>query len=81
MDIITLLNNKELKPKVKTETLSSWLLDNKITADKLTAFAEMAKDSAKATCIEAVEYVTRQKPIIANKKTFSLKPGMKNVEL
>ena len=70
MDITALLNDKGLKPKVKTETLSSWLLDNKITVDKLTAFAETAKDPAKATCIEALEFATKQKPTIANKKSF-----------
>lgn len=68
--ITTLLNDKGLKPKVKTETLSSWLLDGKITADNLTAFAETAKDPAKATCIEALEFATKQKPALVNKKTF-----------
>lgn len=70
MDITSLLSDKATKPKEKTETLSKWLLDNKISADTLIAFAETAKDPAKATCIEALEYATKQKPSIANKKTF-----------
>lgn len=70
MDIATLLNDKGLKPKVKTETLSGWLLDSKISADNLTTFAETAKDPAKATCIEALEFATKQKPTIANNDTF-----------
>ena len=70
MDITTLLNDKTLKPKEKTETLSKWLLDGKLTADDLTTFAEAAKDPAKATCIEALEYATKAKPKVANKKTF-----------
>ena len=70
MNITILLNDKGLKPKVKTETLSSWLLDSRISVDDLTAFAETAKDSAKATCIEALEFATKQKPAIANKKAF-----------
>jgi hypothetical protein len=70
VDITTLLNDKGLKPKVKTETLSSWILDSRINVDDLSAFAETAKDPAKATCIEALEFATKQKPTIANKKAF-----------
>lgn len=70
MSIAELLNTKELKPKVKTETLSGWLIENKINADDLIAFAETAKDPAKATCIEALEYATKQNPRIANKNCF-----------
>lgn len=70
MDILSLLNDKGLKPKVKTETLSAWLIDNKITTYSLVAFAETAKDPAKATCIESLEFATKQKPTIATEKTF-----------
>jgi HEAT repeat protein len=70
MNISELLNDKQLKPKVKTETLNNWLLDFKIITDDLIAFAETAKDPAKATCIEAIEYATKQKPAIATEKCF-----------
>ena len=70
MDISVLLNDKGLKPKVKTETLSAWLFENKITIDNLIAFAESAKDPVKATCIEALEFATKQKPALINKTTF-----------
>lgn len=50
--------------------MSNWLIENKISADKLIAFAETAKDPAKATCIEALEYATKQNPLIANKNCF-----------
>ena len=66
MEIAELLNDKSLKPKVKTETLSKWLVDNKITIDKLISFAQTAKDSPKATCIEAIEFATKNDPSIAN---------------
>jgi HEAT repeat protein len=66
MTIQELLNDKDLKPKVKTETLSGWLLDGKISVDELVLFARTAKDPAKATCIEALEFATRQKPSILN---------------
>lgn len=70
MDIAALLTDKALKPKDKTETLSKWLLDNELTADDLTAFAGAAKDPAKATCIEALEYASRQRPTVVNKQSF-----------
>ena len=70
MNITELLNDKELKPKVKTETLSGWLLDGKLNVEDLVAFAKTAKDPAKATCIEALEFATVQKPAIINNIGF-----------
>ncbi len=66
MNIAELLNDKVLKPKVKTETLSQWLLDKKVNTDELIAFAQTAKDSPKATCIEALEFATKTNAAIAN---------------
>jgi HEAT repeat protein len=66
MDIAELLNDKSLKPKEKTETLCKYLVDNKITIDELISFAKTAKDSPKATCIEAIEFATKNDPTIAN---------------
>ncbi|TND07972.1 MAG: Uncharacterized protein FD123_2780 [Bacteroidetes bacterium] len=70
MNIEELLSDKEQKPKAKTGTLSRWLLDQKISADDLVTFAGTAKDPAKATCIEALEFATKQKPAIAGQKCF-----------
>lgn len=70
MNIADLLNDKSLKPKAKTETLSSWIINNKITVDELIEFAKKAKDPAKATCIEALEFITKQNPSMANKNCF-----------
>lgn len=70
MDIAALINDKGLKPKEKTATLSSWLLNGKLSTDKLLFFADSAKDPAKATCVEALEFASKQKPGIANKKCF-----------
>lgn len=66
MEITELINDKWLKPKLKTETLSKWLLDKKISINELIAFAQTAKDSPKATCIEAIEFATKSKPEIAS---------------
>lgn len=71
MDIAALLNDKTTKPKEKTETLSKQLLDGTLSADTLTAFAETAKDSPKATCIEALEFASKQNAKVVNRKTFA----------
>jgi hypothetical protein len=70
MDIILLLNDKSIKPKEKTEMLSAWILDGKVTIDQLVQFAETAKEPQKATCIEALEFATKQKPEIISEKGF-----------
>jgi hypothetical protein len=70
MDINELLKNKEIKSKEKTEILSQSILSRKITVGDLISFAETAKDSPKATCIEALEYASGKKPEIINEKCF-----------
>ncbi|TXF74884.1 hypothetical protein [Chryseobacterium sp.] len=66
MTIDELLADKTLKPKVKTETICNWIIDQSLPVDELIAFAEKQKDPAKATCIEALEYATKQNPNIAD---------------
>lgn len=65
MDFKELLDSKSLKPKEKTETLSKWLVENPKSIDDLLNFAKAAKDSPKATCIEAIEFATQKQPEIA----------------
>lgn len=65
MDIEKLLNNKTIKAKEKTETISKMLLSKKISMRDLIQFAKTCNDPAKATCIEAIEFATRRKPEIA----------------
>jgi hypothetical protein len=69
-DITSLFNDRSIKPKEQTETLSNWILDGKVTIDQLIQFAEMARDSHRATCIESLEFATKQKPTILNEKCF-----------
>lgn len=71
MTITELLNDKTKKAKVKTETISKWLLDGSIPVDELIAFAVSSKDSEKATCIEAIEYATKQNSTIADESVLS----------
>lgn len=66
MTIDELLKDKSIKPKEKTETISQWLLSKTLPVDELLAFAEKQKDPAKASCIEAIEYATKQTPHIAD---------------
>lgn len=68
MTIAELLNNKSTKPKEKTETLSQWVLDKTISTEQLIAFASTAKDSPKATCIEALEFASKQNPDMADEE-------------
>lgn len=70
MEIAALLNDKAIKAKEKTELLSKLVLDGKVTADSLLELAGTAKDPIKATCIEALEYATKQKPALINEKNF-----------
>jgi HEAT repeat protein len=71
MTIAELLNDKTKKAKEKVETISKWLLDGSLPTDELLAFAEKAKDPEKATCIEAIEFATRQNSKIADENVFS----------
>jgi hypothetical protein len=70
MDITELLNNKNIKPKLKTETLCHWLLDKTISTNQLIQFATNSKDALKATCIEAIEFATKQQSDILNTTDF-----------
>ncbi len=66
MTLDELLNDKAIKPKEKTETISNRILDGSLPVEELIAFAGKLKDPAKATCIEALEYATKQNPDIAD---------------
>lgn len=70
MSIAEILNDKTRKPKVKTESIAKALLEGKIGAGELIAFAETAKDSPRATCIEALEFASNENPAIVNAKVF-----------
>jgi hypothetical protein len=70
MDIAEIVNDKTLKAKQKAETLSQLLLDNKISSDEMVSFTQTAKDSSIATCIEALEFATKQNPTIADEQCF-----------
>jgi hypothetical protein len=70
MTIAELLNDKTKKAKEKVETMSKWLLDGSLSTDELIVYAEKANDPNKATCIEAIEFTTRQNSKIADENVL-----------
>lgn len=68
MKLEEIFSDKSLKQKGKVEKLGKLLMDSKSGPDELIAFAEKSEDTEKATCIEALEFATRQKPEIADEK-------------
>lgn len=71
MTIDELLEDKALKLKEKTETISKWILDESLPVDELLAFADKQKDSYKVTCIEAIEFATKLRPEIADESVLT----------
>jgi hypothetical protein len=65
MDIQTIISDKGLKAKAKTEAISQLLLNNKLPISELIAIAQTAKDPDKATCIEAMEFATKVQPALS----------------
>jgi hypothetical protein len=65
MNFSELLNDKSLKPKIRLETLSKWVLENPAKLDEFIDFAKKTKDPIKAGCIEAIEFATKTNPSIA----------------
>ena len=70
MELSVFLTDKTIKAKVKTETISKWLLTNKISVGELLTLAEKSKDPDKATCIEALEFASKKNPSIIDQKCF-----------
>nr|WP_315034592.1 hypothetical protein [uncultured Chryseobacterium sp.] len=71
MTIEQLIKDKTTKSKEKVEIISKWIIDTSLPSDELIAFAEKSKDPVKATCIEAIEYATKQNPTLADETVFT----------
>jgi len=65
MRVDEILMDKELKPSQKTERISEMLNLKTLKVDELVDFASGMKDPDKATCIEAIEYATKEHPGLA----------------
>lgn len=68
--ITELLRDKALKPKEKTELLSKWVLEGKITPGVLVEFASAARASDKATCTEALEFALQKNDMLLGDAEF-----------
>ena len=66
MEFQELFSDKNIKPKEKTELLSKWIEANPDKVNELIEFAKKSKEPVKATCIEAIEFVTKSQPEIAS---------------
>ena len=70
MKLDEILNDRAIKQKPKVEAVSKMLLDKKLSVEELIAYAQKANDTLKATCIESLEFASRQNPSIATEKCF-----------
>ena len=70
MNIEEVLKDKSLKAKQKKEMLSKSILDGLLPINNVIAFAKNSKDAAKASCLEAIEYATKENPGIATESVF-----------
>jgi hypothetical protein len=70
IEIENLFKDKTIKAKAKTEILSSWITGKKLAVKDLLEFAEGANDPVKATCIESLEFATKQDPSFATNEVF-----------
>ncbi|MGH1515890.1 hypothetical protein [Chryseobacterium sp. JK1] len=70
MTIEELIKDKTVKSKEKVEIISQWISEKNLPTDELIVFAEKSKDPVKATCIEALEYATKQDPNLADETVF-----------
>lgn len=62
MRIGQIFRDKSLNPIERTEYLSTLVLDHIITIDTLLKYAATAKDADKATCLDALEVITKSHP-------------------
>lgn len=72
MTIESILQDKTLKPKAKTELIGSLLAENALLINELLALARKLKDPDKATLIEAVEHASLKNAEVVTEEMFLL---------
>ena len=70
MTLDEILKDKQTKTSAKTETISKLILEKSLTIEEFISIAEIQKDPAKATLIEAMEFATKVNPKIADNKVL-----------
>lgn len=71
MTLDELFKDKALKPKEKTDFLAKGLLEKSLDIETLLLYAQKGKDAVKATCIEALEFATKENPNIATEAVLA----------
>lgn len=72
MTLEELFADKSLKAKDRSAQLQSMLDTGEVKQAALITFAANAKPPVKATCLEALEYVTKTKPVFLSEAAFDL---------
>lgn len=62
--------DKSLKPKAKVKKIVAWVLDDELSFDDLVDWATKASDAEKASCLEALELITKTNPGRATENCF-----------
>lgn len=75
MNLKECFDDKSLKPKARTEKLSAWILSDPKKISELLGFAKTSKDPVKASCIEVIEYATKEKPAVCSALCFDFVVG------
>ena len=70
MSIAAILEDKSLASKAKTEALSNLMLEGRISVDEFVAGAGHMKDSLKGSCVEALEFTSKDRPELITPKAF-----------
>jgi HEAT repeat protein len=68
MKLKELFDDKTIKQKEKVESISKLLLDKELSIEELITFAKTAADIPKGSCIEALEFATKQDTSIGTEK-------------
>jgi len=70
MTLESIFADKSFKSKAKITQIGEWLLDGSLPIDELLAFTEKQIKTTKASCIEAIEYATRERPNLADESVL-----------
>jgi HEAT repeat protein len=70
MDFARLLADKALRGVQRKDVLAQFVLSDPAAVDEVLAFARTAKDADVATCLEAIEYATRERCEVGTAKCF-----------
>jgi HEAT repeat protein len=67
-DLLALLQDKSLKAKEKSVTISNWLLEDQLSPAELAQVAATVKEAGVADCLEGLEHATKSRPGLAGKE-------------